>query len=168
MSIQDTTIDMPGLKVMGFRRLFVNLAILIIIIGHLAAILWAAEPWPFSRYDMYAKSFSKSQTKMQLYGINGDLEIAAETRYLWPFDRSRLNFVLTQLAALPEQERLKKALRFFLNRYQDQHFKKLGRKSEFTGLRLYELAWTYDLDGGTDFEPDKRILIAEVREACRE
>ena len=148
------------------RRLLINIVLILLIGGSTYDIVTDQEHWPFSQYPMFSGVWRNTRfTWLRLFGVTADgIEFALDAnRYVTPFDQSRLPKALGQM--LDQRDglaRVRAALPDLLRRYEqlrgDAH-----DGPPIVALRLYELEWTIEANGGNVDRPDARRFIAEAR-----
>jgi hypothetical protein len=152
-----------------YRLWLVYAAIVTIIGGSLYCIVTDREYWPFSQYPMFASIRGDGpRSSLRLYGITEGKSVTeiplVSSKYIQPFDRSRIMAALRQIRRREDYKSLlTPALTDCLRRY--EALRRAGRHSgpPIQGIRLYQLDWWYgDPSSYAVNKPDKRELLAEV------
>src|SRR5262249_4823111 len=112
-----------------WRRRMVNAFVIFVIAGSLYDVVRDQEHWPFSQYPMFSGVWRDTPSSWyRLVGIddNGREFILDHSRFLRPFDPSRLHLALVQVARRADADRsLRSAMENCLDRY--ERLRALGR-----------------------------------------
>jgi hypothetical protein len=168
-AVSDTAEPVPPTA--GRRRLVASVAFVFLAGSAIELVIdppYRGEHWPFSQYRMYSEMPRRTPlTGRRLFGVTDDTperEIPlAASRYIRPFDSSRLWVAWDRLDTSPHRERLLQvALADTLRRYES-----LRRRGEHSGphlraARLYRLTWDVD-DRASKRDAPRRELLFEVR-----
>lgn len=154
------------------RRALVYGLMATIVIGHLYDVVTGREHWPFSPSPMYShlnRDFVLDVPR--IVGVRGD-GVAAEfplreTRYLAPFDQSRLGQALNAMLQAPDgRARVATALADCLARYERRRRAGEHDGPPLSGLRLYHAHWRLDPAARNVEQPDGQDLVVEVAAAA--
>lgn len=140
----------------------------VLVIGHLYDVVTGREHWPFSPTPMYShlnRDFVLDVPR--IVGVRGDGVTAEfplrETRYLAPFDQSRLGQALNVMLQAPDgRTRVATALADCLARYEDRRRAGEHDGPRLSGLRLYHAHWRLDPAARNAEQPDGQDLVVEV------
>ena len=150
----------------GPRLWLVNAVLLIVLGGSLFAIVAADESWPFCSYQMFSYvRGERSLVRYRLYGVNAasGVEIPLrESRFIDPFDPSRLHRAFSRMDAKPGRAVLfRDALSGCFARYEE--LRRAGRHEgpPLRGIRLYRLEWRLKPDAANRDWPDRKELLSE-------
>jgi hypothetical protein len=153
------------MKVIGRRGLlFVHGVILFCVGSSLYVIATDQEYWPFSPYPMYSGLQRGDYKRMQAFGVteNGEVALIPETRYLRPFDYTRLPTALKRLHRHPNGlELIDNALQDCFDRYEAGRRARVHDGLSLHGIRLYELSWQLDPWARNANQPESKKLIYE-------
>lgn len=151
------------------RILIANTVIGVILLGSLWHIATDSEHWPFSSYQMYSSlRAERAIVRPRLYGVpqgEGDRELPLwEKEYIEPFDPSRLARAFMKMQKAPDSGALfEAALRDLLKRYEKRRSEGKHSGPRLAALRLYELSWQLEPRARNLYQPEGKILLAEVR-----
>lgn len=159
--------------------MYIHAVILLLAVGSLYNIVTDHETWPFSQYPMYSEPRGNGLAYLQLFGItqeephrevplNDPSYVEPVSRYLRPFDRSRMRFALGWILVGKEGEQrrqmLDEALLDSLRRYETLRLAGHHDGPPLRGLKLYQLRWRLDPWARNVDLPDDRVLVAEVEQ----
>jgi hypothetical protein len=151
------------------RRWLVYGLVTVMVGGHLYDLVTDREHWPFSQYPMYAHAAREwSMLLPRLVGVRsdggGEVELW-ETRYLEPFDQSRLLQALQTILQEPDgRSRATAALADCLARYERRRRDGAHDGPALAGIRLYHVLWTLEPTAANVDHPDRRDLVLDVRQ----
>jgi hypothetical protein len=141
------------------------LALVPILAGSAVDVCRDSEHWPWSCYPMYSyPDSSRHFDDYRLYGVpagnpSGEIPLCNDSRYIQPFDNSRLAGALATVVGKPG---LHGGLVDCLVRY--ERLRRAGRHNGplLITIRLYHVFWTLDPTGRNIDSPDRRELIDEA------
>lgn len=153
-------------QIMSTRRLLIAYAaIAFILFGSILDLCRDTEHWPWSSYPMYSYA-ERGETfdDYRLYGVpknapNTEIALYNDSRYLEPFDASRLAEALKHSLSKPG---LHKGLENCLQRYEQLRRSGEHNGPELSAIRLYHVFWTLDRTGRNIDRPDHKDLIDQV------
>lgn len=152
------------------RRWIVNVFLGCLVAGSLHDIVRDQEHWPFSQYPMFSGIWRETSFSWyRLVGVepDGGEMILDDSRYIRPFDQSRMHLALVRLAHGDDAERrVTAAVANALERYERQRAIGQHDGPALRAMRLYLFEWRLDPDARNVDTPDRRQLIAEVRPAA--
>ena len=155
----------PAVVPLSRQRLLVAYAVIAVIaVGSFLDMARDTEHWPWSNYPMYSQPENDPQfNDLRLYGVpksdpTTELSLYTDSRYLQPFDPSRLAMILETLSG----QKLHEGLLDCFNRYESLRRRGAHEGPPLQALRLYRCYWTADPAGSTIERPDRKVLIDEV------
>ena len=149
------------------RRTIVNGLLAFLVCGSLYDIARDQEHWPFSQYPMFSGIWRATTFRWyRLVGVrdDGGEVVLDRSRYIQPFDQSRLHLAFVQLAQRSDADTaIHAAVANCLARYERQ--RALGEHDgpPLRAMRLYLLEWHLDPEARNVDHPDGRQLVAEAR-----
>lgn len=154
------------------HRVLALTIIILIVSGHVTALLTNLELWPFSPYPMYSESRNQyTLVQLDLFAVpEGDPErefVLWGESYYRPLTHYQTRYFLDSLNARGERERMMDVLAVTLGRYEALREQGDHDGPSIQALRLYRVTWPLDIDAAPAGEPSRKILIAEVRHESR-
>jgi hypothetical protein len=155
----------PAVSPLSRERLLVAYSIIgVIVIGSFLDMARDTEHWPWSNYPMYSQPENDPKfNDLRLYGVpksdpTTEFSLFTDSRYLQPFDQSRLAMILETLSG----QKLHEGLQDCFNRYESLRRRGAHDGPPLQALRVYRCYWTLDPTGATIEHPDRKVLIDEV------
>ena len=148
------------------RRRLVSRVVIVILLGHAAAVWAHAEAWPFSRYTLYTRTENWGDyMTLRLYGLTAaGAEFPVDHRYFPPMDSGRYSRALKKTFAWDDAKKPRKSeLRKWAALYEAN--RRAGRHDgpALAVLRLYKVGWRMLPDAANRHAPpDGRHLRGEV------
>ena len=149
------------------RRLLARTLIALIIVGHVTALYFNLELWPFSPYGMYSDVRDEyAFTQFDLFAVpegapDREFVLWGES-YFRPLSHYHMRSYLGRLDARGEHAQMQDVLKATLDQYE------LLREAEghdgppIQALRLYRATWSLDVETVPAHQPTHKELIAEV------
>jgi hypothetical protein len=153
------------------RRASVYGLMAVIGVGHLYDVATGREHWPFSPSPMYShRNRDFVLDAARIAGVRGDGAPdefpLRETRYLAPFDQSRLGQALNAMLQQPDgRARVATALADCLARYERRRRGGEHDGPPLVALRLYSAHWRLDPAARNAERPEHQDLLVEVTAA---
>ncbi|HXI27548.1 MAG TPA: hypothetical protein VNG89_03980 [Vicinamibacterales bacterium] len=151
----------------ALRRIIVNTLLAFLVCGSLYDIARDSEHWPFSQYPMFSGIWRATTFRWyRLVGVRDDgVEMVLDrSRYIRPFDQSRLHLAFVQLAERADATlAVPAAVGNALERYERQRLRGMHDGPHLRAMRLYLFEWHLEPDAGNVNRPDGRQLVAEAR-----
>ncbi len=151
------------------RLVVIHALLLLIIGGSLHAIISGDDHWPLCAYQMFsAVRATPDLTRLRLFGLVEEQGSVREipligSRYLQPFDQSRLQRALSRLSARRDAPMvMPSVMRGCLSLYEANRVARRHSGPRLTGLRLYQLTWTLDPHAANRDQAEQRRLIVET------
>jgi hypothetical protein len=155
-----------GLRPAPVRRGVAHAVIAILLSGQLAAILSAAELFPFSPYPMFSKSYAGKREfeQLSLIGVGADGEIALDRKWLRGATSTRIKHLrkFFERAERLEPEQIPGHLAELLAAYSEFRRREGPELPALIGLRLYRDSYTLANHATNRGKPERRQLLAEV------